>query len=97
MSSVFNEHEFHEFIIHKNHKNTASSSEAVGQSCSFRLLVHESELSHNSLNIHYDVPSLSRLAKKTSRFALKNIISVVGLMASKSFENTVENLSIQCE
>jgi len=29
--------------------------------------------------------------------SLKNNISMVGLMASKSFENTVENLSILCE
>ena len=60
-------------MFDKNLKNPAAPSEAVGQSCLFRLSVPESELSHNSLNIHGDVTSLSRLAEKTSRFALKNI------------------------
>ena len=49
------------FCVNKNLKNPAASSEAVGHSCLFRLSVPKSELSHNSLNIHGDVTSLSRL------------------------------------
>ena len=92
-------------MFDKNLKNPAAPSEAVGQSCLFRLSVPESELSHNSLNIHCDVPSLSRLAEKTSRFALKNNFSTddtyhmnytefwSSLRDSKSIKTNIKNHS----
>lgn len=56
----------HENFYNKNHKNPAVVAAAVGLSCLFRLSVPESKLSHNSLNIHGDVPSLSRHCGKNT-------------------------------
>ena len=66
----------HENFYNKNHKNPAVVAEAVGLSLLFRLFVPESKLSHNSLNIHGDVPSLSRHCGKNTRilFAFKRIV-----------------------
>ena len=95
----------HENFYNKNHKNPAVVAAAVGLSCLFRLSVPESKLSHNSLNIHGDVPSLSRLAEKTPRFALKNNFSTddtyhmnytefwSSLRDSKSIKTNIKNHS----
>ena len=61
-------------LENKNIKNTAVATETFGLSWPFCLSVPESKLSHNSQNIHGDVPSLSRPCGKTIASLKNNLV-----------------------
>lgn len=72
----------------KNIKNTARAAEAFGLSWSFCLSVPESKLSHNTHNIHGDVPSLSRSCGKNLA-SLKNNLVLWYPMELKEVQGTM--------